>query len=133
MDAPADASLPSPRRQRVLIVDDNIDAAEALAAFLEMSDCEVRVSADPHAALALVESFAPTAAVLDIGLPGIDGCELATRIRASAAGRDCRLVAVTGYGRPDDRERTRAAGFAVHLVKPIELDALLAALRPAPH
>ena len=131
MDAHADARSRSPRRERVLIVDDNRDAADALAAFLEMSDCEVRVSADPVEALALVESFAPTAAILDLGLPGMDGCELATRMRASAAGRACRLVAVTGYGTADHRERTRAAGFAVHLVKPVELDAVLAALRPS--
>ncbi len=96
-----------------------------------MEGCEARVATDPLAALALVDSFAPEVAVLDIGLPQMDGYELAGRIHASTRGRACRLIAVTGYGLPDDRARTRAAGFELHFVKPVDLDALLHAVRPA--
>ena len=84
---------------------------------------------DPFAGLALLEQFAPHVAILDIGLPKIDGYGLAARIRATAAGQRCRLIALTGYGMAEDRARTRAAGFDAHLVKPVEIDALLAALR----
>ena len=68
-------------------------------------------------------------AILDLGLPGIDGYELAARIRAAAGGEACRLIALTGYGLPEDRARTRAAGFGEHFVKPVDLDLLLRALR----
>ena len=120
-----------PHRVRVVIVDDNEDAAEALAAVLSMEGCEARVASDPLAALELVETFMPEVAVLDIGLPQMDGYELAGRIRASPGGRGCRLIAVTGYGLPDDRARAVEAGFEVHFVKPVDLDALLRAVQAA--
>ena len=120
-------ALPT-RGRRVLVVDDNHDAAEALAAVLEMNGCEVRMATDPFAGLALLEEFVPEVAILDIGLPQIDGYQLAARIRAQEAGRSCRLIALTGYGMAEDRARTRAAGFDAHLVKPVEIDALLAAV-----
>ena len=116
---------------RVLIVDDNEDAAEALATYLSIEGCDARFATGPSQALAMLESFAPEVAILDIGLPEMDGHELAARIRASDAGRACRLIAVTGYGLAEDRERAQAAGFETHLVKPVDLDALLRAVRPA--
>jgi CheY-like chemotaxis protein len=116
---------------RVLIVDDNVDAAEALAAFLELEGCAARVATDPMTALDVLGEFRPEVAVLDIGLPEMDGYELAAHIRASEVGGACRLIAVTGYGMADDRARTQAAGFAVHLVKPVDLDALVRAVRQA--
>jgi CheY-like chemotaxis protein len=120
---------PAPRRQRVLVVDDNRDAAQALVDLLEINDFDVRMAIDPIAGLALVEEFAPEVAILDIGLPQIDGCVLAGRIRATDAGRRCSLIALTGYGMEEDRARTQAAGFAVHLVKPVDPDELLEAVR----
>ena len=120
---------PASRRARVLVVDDNRDAAQALVDLLEINDFEVRMAIDPIAGLALVEEFAPEVAILDIGLPRIDGYVLAARIRATDAGRRCRLIALTGYGMAEDRARTQAAGFAVHLVKPVDPDELLEAMR----
>ena len=117
------------RSERVLVVDDNRDAAEALVALLEVSGCDVRMATDPIVALALLEEFSPDVAILDIGLPQIDGYALATRIRSLDAGRSCRLLALTGYGMPEDRARSEAAGFSAHLVKPVELEALLDAMR----
>jgi signal transduction histidine kinase/ActR/RegA family two-component response regulator len=113
---------------RVLVVDDNDDAAALLGAFLRRAGCAVRTAPSGTAALALVEAFTPDAAVLDIGLPVMDGYELARRLRARLPG--IRLVALTGYGRPDDRERTRDAGFDAHLVKPVDAATLQAALEP---
>ena len=125
------AAEPAPRPVRVLVVDDNVDAAEALAAFLEIEGCAARVATDPLQALEMLDDFEPEVAILDIGLPQMDGYELAARIRATESGRACRLIAVTGYGMDDDRARTQAAGFETHLVKPVDLDALLRAVRPA--
>jgi CheY-like chemotaxis protein len=116
-------------RVRVLIVDDNEDSAEALAAYLELEGCDTQFMVDPLEALERFDAIAPDVAVLDIGLPQMDGYELAARLRASAAGRACRLIAVTGYGMAEDRARAEAAGFAIHLVKPVDLDALLRAVR----
>jgi CheY-like chemotaxis protein len=124
------APAPAPGPLRVLVVDDNADAADALAAYLELEGCEARVANDAMQALEGFAAFMPHVAVLDIGLPEMDGYELAARIRASDAGRGCRLIAVTGYGLADDRARAQAAGFETHLVKPVDLDVLLRAVRP---
>lgn len=113
---------------RVLVVDDNRDAADTAAALLEMAGYEVQVAYEPLAALALLEGFRPRVAVLDIGLPGISGYELAARIHAHANGRGCRLVALTGYGTEADKALARGAGFHQHLVKPAAPDALLQAV-----
>lgn len=130
VEVPSSGALAVPASgRRVLVVDDNRDAAESLALLLEMSGCKVTTAIDPFAGLALVEEVSPDVAILDIGLPGIDGYDLAARIRATEAGRTCRLIALTGYGMAEDRARTRAAGFDAHLVKPVELAALLEALR----
>jgi len=131
LETPQAAVVPAPaaRRERVLVVDDNRDAAQALVDLLEINDFEVRMATDPIAGLALVEEFAPEVAILDIGLPRIDGNALAIRIRATEAGRRCRLIALTGYGMAEDRARTQAAGFAVHLVKPVDPDELLGVMR----
>jgi signal transduction histidine kinase/ActR/RegA family two-component response regulator len=108
---------------RVLIVDDNVDAAEMFAAFVESLGYDVRHVYDAPAALRLVDEFVPTVALLDIGLPVIDGYELAARLRVLIPSQ-LKLVAVTGYGQEADRDRARAAGFHAHLVKPVDLDAL---------
>jgi signal transduction histidine kinase/ActR/RegA family two-component response regulator len=118
---------------RILLVDDNQDAAETSAALLELAGYEVRVAYDPGVALAALERFEPQVAVLDIGLPGMNGYELAARVRAHPKGRNCYLVALTGYGTAADITRARAAGFRQHLVKPASPEALLAAVQQGLH
>jgi len=112
--------------RRVLVVDDNEDAAEMLAEYLNSLGYTTRTALDGPSALALFDEFAPDAAVLDIGLPVMNGYELARRIRGRADAVRLRLIAVTGYGQPSDRERTAAAGFDAHLVKPVDIEALIA-------
>jgi signal transduction histidine kinase len=108
----------------VLLVDDNVDAAESLAILLRLGGCEVRVAHDGPSALAAARTSPPEFVVLDIGLPGMDGYEVARRLRAEPATRDAVLVAVTGYGREEDVARSREAGFDHHFVKPVEFAAL---------
>lgn len=117
--------------KRILIVDDNADAAESLAVLLGLQGHETRVALSGHEALQHAQAFRPDIALLDLGLPTMDGYELATRLRALPQLRGIRLVALTGYGRSEDRERTQAAGFDDHLVKPVDLGALTRALNPA--
>lgn len=110
---------------RVLVVDDNVDAAELLRDALAMLGHDAAVALDGGAALAQAASFRPDVVLLDLGLPDMDGFEVARRLREDGA--TARLVALTGYGQLDDRERTRAAGFDLHLVKPVDLAGLEAA------
>jgi PAS domain S-box-containing protein len=115
---------------RVLIVEDNVDAAGALRQLLDMLGHEVAVAANGPAALAAVSTAEPDLILLDIGLPGMDGYEVAARLRAAGHTRAV-LVALTGYGREDDVRRSRNAGFDHHLVKPVEpeqIEALIANL-----
>jgi signal transduction histidine kinase len=123
MAAPPAATGP---RRRVLVVDDNADVVEVVSELLRISGYEVAVAHDPAEALRVAGPFQPDVAVLDIGLPVMDGYELARRLRLGNPG--LRLVAVTGYGQAQDRERSRSAGFQEHLVKPIDGDVLLAAV-----
>jgi CheY-like chemotaxis protein len=113
-------------RRRVLVVDDNDDAAELLAELITMSGHAAVIAHDGPRALDLAATFHPEIALLDIGLPVMDGYELARRLRAQSA--TVRLIAVTGYAQESARERARAAGFDMHLVKPVEIEALRAAL-----
>ena len=113
------------RRERILVVDDNHDAAQMLRTALEHLGYEVEVAHDGPSALARAETFQPSTVLLDIGLPVMDGYEVAKRLRSASAGhRVPRLLALTGYGNEADRERSRDAGFQHHLVKPIDLDRL---------
>jgi CheY-like chemotaxis protein len=113
---------------RALVVDDNQDAAEMLSEALAMKGYETRVAHDGPAALRICEQFRPAIALLDIGLPVMDGYELAGRLRKISGMKQLRLIAVTGYGQEADRQRSRAAGFDQRLVKPIDLEALGSAL-----
>jgi len=108
---------------RVLVVDDNKDIAGGLAAVLRLLGCVTHVAHDGPSALAAAASFDADLALLDIGLPGMDGYELARRLRAHANSA-MRLVAVTGYGQESDEQRSLEAGFHEHLVKPLEVDTL---------
>ena len=109
---------------RVLVVDDNVDAAESIAMLLSLEGYEVRSVHAAQDALETAQSFQPHLVLLDIGLPGMDGYEVARRLRAEQRIESMRLVAITGYGQQSDRERARAAGFDEHLVKPVDPDAL---------
>ncbi|MCA1247132.1 response regulator, partial [Massilia sp. MS-15] len=115
----------------VLIVDDNVDAAETLGLLLATQGHEVVVEHEPLRALERARSVAPDVCLLDIGLPGIDGRELARRLRAQRETAGALLVAVTGYGQQQDRDEALAAGFQHHLVKPVDVDALLRVLEGA--
>lgn len=123
----ADACPPAARK-RVLVVDDNADAAEMLAMALESADYEVRTAFDGPTALATCEAWRPGAMLLDIGLPGLDGYEVATRLRKRFDRAALRLVALSGYGNAAAHEAAAAAGFDVALVKPVDIDTILRAL-----
>ncbi|HEY8508891.1 MAG TPA: ATP-binding protein [Steroidobacteraceae bacterium] len=110
----------SSRGLRILVVDDNIDAADSIAMLLSMEGHSTTTVNSAAAALEAVESFRPDVVLLDIGLPEMDGYEVARRLRSQNKVERMRLVAVTGYGQPADRERAAAAGFDKHLVKPVE-------------
>ena len=109
---------------RVLVVDDNEDAADMLALALSRRGFDVRVAHEGGEALRIASEFPPEIAVLDIGLPRMDGYELAGRMREELHDAPLKLVALTGYGQPSDRERSAKAGFSAHLVKPVDLDQL---------
>jgi PAS domain S-box-containing protein len=115
--------------RRVLVVDDNRRAADSLATILRLDGHDVETSYDGREALAAVERFRPQVALLDIGMPEVNGYEVARRLRAAKLG--VRLVALTGYGRDDDVQRAREAGFDVHLLKPATLEQLRAAIEAA--
>ncbi|MBV9316200.1 MAG: PAS domain S-box protein, partial [Gammaproteobacteria bacterium] len=117
------ASFNSPRR-RVLVVDDNADAANSLAVLLQLQGHETHAVYSGHEALECIESFRPHVALIDIGLPKMNGYELAQRLRSGAGPAQLRLVAITGYGQAHDRARGQSAGFDTHLVKPVDLPAL---------
>lgn len=110
---------PAPRR-RILVADDNQDSAESLGMLLELAGHEVRLAHDGLQALEAAASFAPDVMLLDIGLPRLDGYQVAMRLRQDPRLDRMLLVAVTGYGTDGDRERARAAGFDHHLVKPVD-------------
>ena len=110
---------------RILIVDDNSDAAETLADLLRMMDYEVRVAGDGNAAMAALADYQPQLALLDIGLPGEDGYALAKRMRADPRMAEAKLVALSGYGPDKARSEATGARFDQHLIKPVGADQLL--------
>jgi PAS domain S-box-containing protein len=135
-DAQADAarsvpvSSPGGRARHILVVDDNADAANSLAMVLELRGHTVRIVYDGPAALQAFESFGPEIVVLDIGMPEMDGYEVARQIRALPHGKSVRLLALTGWGQDEDKRRALEAGFDEHLTKPVEpafLEAILGA------
>jgi PAS domain S-box-containing protein len=140
--APADAvEAPAPRstverkapaRGRVLVADDNQDAAASLSALLGLLGYETRTASDGAAAVAAAEEFRPAVALLDIGMPKTNGYDVARHIRRQDWGKDVVLLAVTGWGQKEDRDRTLAAGFDHHLVKPVDPDVLANLLSGVP-
>ena len=124
--APDRAAVPAsgaPLR-RVLVVDDNHDAADSLGMLLEFLGAEVMVVHDGHGALAALKTFRPAVVLLDLGMPGMNGLEVARRIREDPQARGVTLVALTGWGQREDRRRTSEAGFDYHLVKPADVGTL---------
>ena len=107
-------------RRRVLVADDNADAAETLAMLLSLLGYEVRTAADGMEAVAAAEEFRPDVAVLDIGMPRLDGNGAARRMRAEPWGAEMTIIALTGWGSDEDRRRTAEAGFDLHLTKPVD-------------
>jgi two-component system, sensor histidine kinase len=130
--ARTDAPLRQRRRQaasRVLIVDDNVDFAASLGTIVRTLGCDARVANDGLEGLAVAEGFMPQIAFLDIGMPKLNGYDLARRLRSVPGLGECILVAVTGWGQVEDRRRAQDAGFDHHLVKPVAADYVAALLR----
>jgi CheY-like chemotaxis protein len=118
--------------RRILVADDNNDALESLATLLQLSGHEVYAAPNGAAALEFAEQHRPEVALLDIGMPKLDGYEVAKRIRAQDWGQRITLVALTGWGQDSDRRRSQEAGFDSHLVKPLDLDKLTDLLADLP-
>jgi CheY-like chemotaxis protein len=120
---------------RVLVVDDNVDLARSLASLLKASGHDVRTAHDGPRALEAAREFRPNAVLLDIGLPGMNGFEVAQRMRQEPILQNVVLVAMTGYGQETDRQRSQAAGFDHHLLKPADfalVQQVLATVRESP-
>ncbi len=133
-EAPADASpsaRATPRPRRVLVVEDSADARQSLRMLLELAGHEVETSEDGPAGLARVDTFHPDVALIDLGLPGMDGYTVAQELRPRPETKSIRLVAVTGYGQAEDRRRALAAGFDLHVTKPVDASMLEEMLGPA--
>lgn len=113
--------------RRVLVVDDNEDAADSLAMLLMVRGDEVRIAYDGEQAVAAQLDFNPEVVLLDIGLPKLSGYDVARAIR-SVRGRDVLIIAITGWGQEDDRQRARDAGFDHHFTKPVDFEVLLGIL-----
>ncbi len=117
-------------KQRILVADDNRDAADSLAVMLRIAGHDVRTAYDGQQALDVAETFKPSLALLDLGMPRVNGHDTARRLRETEHGRNIVIIALTGWGQPEDRNRSLAAGFDHHLVKPVDpsmLERLLAA------
>ncbi len=118
-----------PRIRQVLVVDDNVDAADTLGELLRAWGYEVTVAHDGPAALAALQDTLPDIALLDIGMPAMDGYELAAHLRFQPGCEELPIIAITGSGRPEDVRRSRAKGFSAHLVKPVSAARLLTLLK----
>jgi CheY-like chemotaxis protein/anti-sigma regulatory factor (Ser/Thr protein kinase) len=135
--APPESVQPAPQpaptnRWRILVVDDNVDAADSLVMLLSLDGHDVEAAYGGAAAIEAVRGWQPQMVFLDIGLPEMDGYEVARRLRRLDSPTPLRLIALTGYGQPEDVERSYAAGFNDHLVKPVSAQALEAILASGP-
>ena len=116
------------KTRRILIVDDNEDSVMTLEMLFEIAAYETRPAYSGIDAVEVAASFQPDAALLDIGLPGLNGYEVARKIRSQPWGKEMVLIALTGWGQPEDQQQAKAAGFDAHMVKPVDHEALLALL-----
>jgi CheY-like chemotaxis protein len=117
-------SPPKSRRLRVLVVEDHVDTAKSMGMVLALYGYEVQVALDSRTALVSLETGQPDVVLLDLGMPGMSGWELAKRIREQPCPKRCFLIAVSGYAREEDRMLSQAAGIDLHLAKPVDLDEL---------
>jgi CheY-like chemotaxis protein/anti-sigma regulatory factor (Ser/Thr protein kinase) len=131
-DAAPSAPDPAPQRLRVLIAEDNADARDSLQLLIELAGHEVEAAEDGPGALEKIRAVMPDVAVIDIGLPGMDGYAVARAVRQDPATRSVRLVALTGYGQADDKKRALDAGFDVHVAKPVDPEKLAGFLDGGP-
>jgi two-component system, chemotaxis family, CheB/CheR fusion protein len=129
---PVDVAPVPAGSRRILIVDDNEDGAESLALLLDAAGHETHIALDGLAAMEAAERLRPDAVLLDIGLPRLNGYEVGSRIRRAPWGKTLVLVALTGWGQDEDRNRSREAGFDAHMVKPVNFDLLLKFLNSVP-
>jgi CheY-like chemotaxis protein len=127
-----DAPPPAHVVHRILVADDNKDAADSLAMLLELAGHEVRVAHNGRAALALAQAFRPNTALLDIGMPDMNGYEVAKELRREPWGAQIRLIALTGWGQDSDRQTASRAGFNHHVTKPVDPVALEALMGDGP-
>ena len=116
----------------MLVADDNRDSARSLGLILKMQGHHTAVAFDGNEAMALAERFRPDVMLLDIGMPGRDGYEVASAVRATEWGQEVTLIALTGWGQPEDRRKSEAAGFNHHLLKPVDTRLVEQLLRDAP-
>jgi len=128
---------PSPQRAefkalQVLVIEDNKDAADSLARLVRLGGHQVQVAYSGQVGLLLAQQQTPDVILLDIGLPRVDGYQVVEQLRSQPETEDALIIAVTGYGQASDRQRSKAAGFDLHLVKPIKTEHLLALLRGDP-
>ena len=128
----AEPQAVSPQHRRILVADDNLDALESLSELLALNGHEVHRAQDGAGALQAAMRQRPEVIFLDIGMPQMDGYEVARRIRAQEWGKGMLLIAVTGWGQESDRQRSFASGFDFHLVKPVDLETLNQLLSKAP-
>jgi len=129
---PASPALEPGASYRILVVDDNEDATESLTMLLKLSGHETRSAFDGKRALEIAENFRPQVVLLDIGLPGLNGYDVARHLRAQGWGQEALLVALTGWGQEEDRRLSREAGFDAHLVKPVDYSQLVDLLSRLP-
>lgn len=122
------AAPPHAIPRRILIVEDSRDSRDMLRYLLERAGHEVHEAGDGPSGVEAILKVRPDIALVDVGLPGLDGYEVARRVRASEGGRTVRLVALTGYGLPEDHRRSHEAGFDTHLVKPVDAARLAAVI-----
>jgi CheY-like chemotaxis protein len=131
-DTSSVSPTPGANPRRVLVVDDSVDGAQAMALLLKYDGHDARIAHNGQDAIAEARDFLPDVVFLDIGLPGMSGYEVARELRADPKLRDVVLIALTGWGTDEDRRRTREAGFDHHFVKPVDLDAVESVLRDLP-
>lgn len=122
---PTASESPATTSRRILVVDDNRDAAKTMAMLLKITGNEIRIAYDGLEALETANQFQPDIILLDIGLPKLNGYEVASKIRDESWGKNMIIVALTGWGQPDDRGRSAEIGFNAHMVKPVDYDELV--------
>jgi CheY-like chemotaxis protein/two-component sensor histidine kinase len=129
--APSTEPVPRPERPtaslrslKIVVIEDKPDMRDMLAETLRLEGCEVRTAQDGRSGVGLVKAFRPDVVVCDLGLPDMDGCEVARELRSDPSSASCRLIALSGFAQPEDVRRAREAGFDAHLPKPLRLDDL---------